>query len=88
MAEATPTFGHRFLAAVRAASQSAGPWTYAQITRIESVDRNGLATEFDLTCPWLSPSFVALVATADPETLARLFLVELRRRQEELIKDD
>jgi len=77
------TFGQRFLAAVRATTHSAGPWTYAQISRIEGASREVLASELDITCAFLPPSFTALVATADPETLGRLFVDELRRHQEE-----
>jgi len=77
------TFGQRFLSAVRASSHSAGPWTFAQISRIEGASRDVLASELHITCEFLPPSFMALVALADPETLGRVFVDELRRHQEE-----
>ena len=78
-----PTFGQRFLVAVRAAGHSAGPWTYAQISRIEGAGRDGLASELHISCAFLPPSFMALLSIADPETVGRLFVEELRRHHRE-----
>jgi predicted lactoylglutathione lyase len=76
------TFGRRFVAAVRAATHSAGPWNYAQITRMEKAGRDVLVSELLVTCAFLPPSFTALAAVVDPETLGRHFVEELRRHQE------
>ena len=54
-----------------------------QISRIEGAGREVLASELHITCAFLPPSFMALLSMAEPETLGKLFVEELRRHQEE-----
>jgi hypothetical protein len=76
------TFGGRFLAVVRAELHSTGPWSYEQIRRIEDADREVLAPELYVTCPFLPTEFTQRTSIDDPETLGRLFADEFRRHQE------